>query len=140
MAADDVPDGYSPADLGSGFGAAFGPVWLDRARHRLAFRVAANHANPVGLCHGGALATFADAQLIAIRAGREEGQPHTPTISLSVDYLASAALGDWVEATVELVRETRSLIFVQSVLRVAGAPVARTSAIYRNHRNAGEAE
>lgn len=136
--AEAIPDGFSRADLGAGFGARFGPVWLDRGRRLIGFRVGPDHANPVGACHGGAMATFADAQLIAVRAGREEGKPHTPTISLSIDYLAPATIGDWVEAEVQLIRETRTLIFVQSVMRVGDKPVARTSAIYRNYQASGE--
>lgn len=136
-AGSDAPPGFVQADLGAGYGAAFGPVWMDRPRSRIGFRVAERHANPVGACHGGAMATFADAQLIAVRGGREEGRAHTPTVSLSVDYLSAAQLGEWVEAQVELIRETPTLLFVQSVIRVGNRPVARTSAIYRNRRDAG---
>lgn len=129
--ADDIPEGFSAADLGAGFGRAFGPVWLDRAGHRMGFRVAALHVNPVGNLHGGAMATFADTQLMAFKPDAE-GASHTPTISLSVDYLAPAALGDWVEAAVTLVKRTRTMTFTQAIMTVNGEPVARASAIYRN--------
>lgn len=135
--ADDIPEGFVPADLGPGFGAAFGPVFLDRARMRMGFRVSERHANPIGGCHGGAMCTFADTQLMAIRAGVEEGRPHSSTISLSLDFLAPAALGAWVEAAVTLVRETRTMIFTQAIMTVDGEPVARSSAIYRNRDTAG---
>jgi uncharacterized protein (TIGR00369 family) len=126
-----IPEGFEPADLGVGFGRSFGPVWLDRVGHRMGFHVSDQHVNPVGGCHGGALATFADTLLIAHRRGSESGHSHCPTISLSVDYLAPAPLGAWVEAAVTLVKQTRTMLFTQAILTVDGAPVARSSAIYR---------
>ena len=83
------------------------------------------------MLHGGAMATFADTQLMAFRAGAEEGASHSPTISLSVDYLAPAAVGAWVEASVTLVKQTRTMLFTQAIMTVDGEPVARSSAIYR---------
>lgn len=134
---DDVPDGFVPADLGAGFGAHFGPVYMDRARSRMGFRVSKLHMNPINGLHGGAMATFADTQLMAIRAGAEEGRTHSPTISLSLDYLAPAKVGDWVEAEVTMVKTTRTMIFTQAIMTVDGNPVARASAIYRNRDNTG---
>lgn len=126
-----VPDGFERADLGPGFGRAFGEVWLDRALHRLGFFVAEQHVNAVGTLHGGAMATFADTQLMAFRRGAEEGASHSPTISLSLDYLAPATLGAWVEAEVTLVKQTKTMLFTQAIMTVGGEPVARSSAIYR---------
>jgi uncharacterized protein (TIGR00369 family) len=135
---DDVPDGFVLADLGAGYGSRFGPVYIDRARHRMAFRVTADHQNPVGGCHGGAMAMFADLLLMAHRAGREQGLPHSPTISLSVDFLAPAPLGAWVEAGVSVVRITTTMMFVQALMTVDGEPVARVHSIYRNLGKTGE--
>lgn len=129
---DDGPAGYVAIDLGTGYNASFGLVLIDRAGGRMAFRVAAHHANPVGTCHGGALATFADAQVAAVHEGVEAGKPHTPTITLTVDYLAPIAVGALVEAQVTLVKATRTMLFTQSLMTVEGAIVARSSAIYRN--------
>lgn len=97
----------------------------------MGFRVTERHGNPVGGCHGGAMATFADTQLLAFRASSESGASHCPTISLSVDYLAPAPTGAWVEAAITLVKQTRTMLFTQAIMTVDGRPVARSSAIYR---------
>ena len=125
------------ADLGAGFGQRLGRLYFDRAGHRIGFRVAADQANAAGSCHGGAMATFADTQLLAIQAGPEEGLPHNPTISLSLDYLAPAPVGAWVEAAVTLVKRTRTMLFTQAIMTVEGQPVARATAIYKNPRETG---
>jgi uncharacterized protein (TIGR00369 family) len=129
-----VPEGFELLQLGGGFAETFGPVFIDRDRRTIAFRVTARHLNPVDVCNGGALATLADMQIAAVVAtgpGTREG--HQPTISLSIDYLATAPSGAWVEATVTLIKTTRTLIFTQALISSDGAVVARSNAIYRNY-------
>ena len=129
----DVPDGFKLIDLGNGFGARFGPVYLHKDGGKLGFRVASHHLNPVDACHGGAMATFADMQIAAVRPGLGTEAGHMPTISLSVDYLAPARLGTWVEAAITLVKITRTLAFTQALITADGDMVARSSGIYRNY-------
>lgn len=132
------PHGYALVDLGKGYSARFGPVFLDRAGQRMAFRVGEQHLNPVDTCHGGAIATFSDAMIVAVWPGCESGEAHTPTITLSVDYFAPARPGDLVEAQIELVNQTRTMLFVQSLLTVEGRRIGRASAIYRKPENSGD--
>ena len=133
-----LPQGFALVDLGKGYSERFGPVFLDQSSRRMAFRVDERHLNPVEGLHGGALATFADAMIVAVHAGAEAGAPHTPTISLSIDYFAPVSAGSTVVADVTLVRKTRSMIFVQSLMSVEGRSIARASAIYRNPAPSGE--
>jgi acyl-coenzyme A thioesterase PaaI-like protein len=80
------------------------------------------------------MATFADMQIAAIvRSGLIATERHTPTISLSVDYIAPAPLGAWVEANVILIKETKLMIFTQALITANGQPVARANATYRNY-------
>ncbi len=85
------PPGFEPLDPGPGFGVFFGPMHYDPERRRLGFRVAPRHINLFGVCHGGALAMFADYQLVPLRrAGIVKG-PFAPTLSLSLDFLKRRA-------------------------------------------------
>ena len=130
----NVPTGFVARPLGGGFAEAFGPVYVNEAARAMGFRVAPKHLNPVGVCNGGAMATFADMQIAAVIAGSPgTSQGHQPTISLNVDYLATAPLGAWVEATVTLVKTTKTLIFTQALIAADGEIVARAHAIYRNY-------
>jgi uncharacterized protein (TIGR00369 family) len=129
---DDLPppEGFAPYDPGAGFGAYFGPMAVDATRRRIGFRVAPRHINLFGACHGGALAMLADYQLVPLRlAGLVEG-PFAPTLSLSLDYLGPARLGDFVEAEAVLVRQTGRYVFTQAILSNAEGAVARSTAIY----------
>lgn len=133
-----VPIGFELFDTGAGFMDRFGPVYLCSATRTLGFRVASHHLNPVNVCNGGAMATFADLQIIAVVFGPGTAEAHSPTIHLSVDYLAPAPFEAWVEATVTLVKATRSLIFTQALITVDGSPVARSNAIYRIYKRLAE--
>lgn len=109
-----------------------GTLWLDRQASRLAVRVTERLCNAFGVLHGGAMATFADAQGLALRRYSGKEGDHTPTVSLSVDYLGGARLGSWLVAEVTLLRTTRTLIFTQALIAADDKLVARSSAIYRN--------
>ena len=127
-----VPAGFEPLDLGGSFAASFGPVYVSWADNRLGFLVAERHLNPVGVCHGGAIATFADMQVAVVKTGPGTPAGHMPTIHLDVDYVAPAPLGSWVDLAVSLVKKTRNLIFTQALITADGNIVARSSGIYRN--------
>ena len=126
------PDGFHPIQIQNGFAAIFGPIYVRRQGEQVSmgFRVDERHINISGVCHGGALATFADLQLAALQRTGAVERGHYPTISLAVDYLAPAAHGDWVEIDVTLVKRTRRLAFTQGVLRTQAGPVVRTTALY----------
>jgi uncharacterized protein (TIGR00369 family) len=127
---DEVPQGFEPLVLDCGLNDAFGQAYINLAQHKIGFRVGPQHLNPVGGCHGGAMATFADMQISAV--GPEAYDAHRATISLTVDYLAPVALGAWVEAEVACPKTTRTLVFTQAIITADGEPVARTTGIYRN--------
>ena len=128
----DLPGNWT-ADFETGVGNwSLGRLWLDRETARLAVRITEAHCNAFSVMHGGAMATFADAQCLAVRGYSGEAHDHTPTVSLSVDYLSPAPLGAWAVAEVTLLRTTRTLIFTQALILANGKPAARSSAIYRN--------
>ena len=124
------PPGFALIDGGPGFGEFFGPVYHDAELRRLGFRVAPRHINLFGLCHGGAVATFADYQIAPLRRAGIVTGPFAPTLSLNVDYLGPARLGDWVELEATLARATGRYLFTQALITNAAGPVARATAIY----------
>jgi acyl-coenzyme A thioesterase PaaI-like protein len=134
-----VPSGFELIDLGGGFAETFGPVYLCRETGTLGFRVAPHHLNPVNVCNGGAMATFADMQIGVVMRGAGTATGHAPTISLSIDYLGTAPLGSWVEAAVEMIKTTRNMVFTQALITANGEIVARSNGIYRHYTHASHA-
>ena len=136
-----ITAGYTQLSSGKsgGYVASFGPIFRNKAEWSICFQVHERHSNPTGMCHGGALSTFADMQILALPQHTGDPTKHTPTISLAMDYLAPATVGQWVIAKVELLRITRTLIFTQAVLRADGQTVVRSNATYRNNDRTGYA-
>lgn len=131
----DVPPGFQPLPMGGEFIAVNGPFHLlhDGATVKLGFRVEPRHCNPLGILHGGMMASFCDMLLpvSAHRLSSAVGHRFLPTINLQIDYLAPAAQGAWIEGTAQVLRTTRSLVFAQGLVTADGEPAARVSGIFK---------
>ena len=131
----DIPPGFVPLPIGGEFTALNGPLYLhhEGERVQLGFRVEARHCNPMHICHGGMLATFVD-MLLPVTAHRKSsgvGMRFLPTINLQIDYLAPAPLGAWVQGEGQVLRVTRSMVFVQCLAAADGTPAVRASGIFK---------
>ena len=131
----EIPEGFHARRFGEGFIGVNGPLYVRRTESafQLGFRVEQRHCNQMGICHGGMMATFCD-MLLPISAhvlSKEIGKRFLPTINLQIDYLAASPLGAWVQGEAQLLRATRSLVFMQGLVQVDGSPVARVSGIFK---------
>ena len=131
----EVPEGFRAREFGGGFIAVNGPLYARRneAGFQLGFRVEARHCNPMGICHGGMMATFCD-MLLPISAhvmSKELAERFLPTINLPIDSLAASPLGAWVPGEALLLRASRRLVVVQGLVQADGVSVARVSGIFK---------
>ena len=131
----DIPPGFAPLRMGGGFMALNGPLYLSHEGDEvlLGFRVEQRHCNPLANCHGGMLASFADMLLpVSVHRKRPDiGLRFLPTINLQLDYLAPSPLGAWVQGEAQVLRATRSLVFVQGLITADGEPAVRMSGIFK---------
>lgn len=133
---DDPPAGYHPMPDRPAIEAHTGPFYqreIAPGRWQMGFRVTTAKLNPMGFCHGGVLATFADAQGAVLKLARGLAVA-SPTVNLTLDYVDSAPEGAWVWSEPDLVRETGTLLFFQSLLKVEDRICVRVSGIYRLQR------
>src|SRR5215510_353732 len=79
------------------------------------------HMNGGGFMHGGCLLTFADFACFAF-ADDVTGGYSSVTVNLSGDFLSSAKIGDLMEATGEVTRAGRRLIYVRGLVTASGKP------------------
>ncbi|WP_404476802.1 PaaI family thioesterase [Novosphingobium sp. BL-52-GroH] len=149
---DDVPAGpprdrdWLPLDNGGPFTDHVGDfhyAWESESRDvppRFGFRVAPRHCNLLPTCHGGMLATFADVVMAKAVVLVDTDRTSLPTVNLSIDYLAPAPLGGWVEATVRIDRLATSLAFLHATFHVGETMVLRASGVFRIYRERTRAE
>ena len=132
--APDIPEGFRPVRIGGPFVAHNGPLYARLAGERLqlGFRVEPRHTNPLNICHGGMMASFADMLLPCAAMYQGTGERRfLPTISLQIDYLAASPLGAWVQGEGEVLRTTRNMLFAQGLITADGEPVLRVSGIFK---------
>ena len=127
-----IPEGFAPKLDAGPFADANGPLFIRNTDQALGFEVRREHCNPVNSCHGGWLSAFLDMQMpiIAIRDHDLRGR-FLLTISLSLDYLAPAPIGAWVEGSATVLRCTKSLVFIQGLVSSSQVLLMRGSGVYK---------
>jgi uncharacterized protein (TIGR00369 family) len=129
----DAPEGFREVALPGGFFSSFGALYarLVDGVPILGFLVKDQHINPLGVCHGGVIASLADMQALGAQQLAGITDRYTPTINLTVDYIAPTKLGAWVQMRTALLGVTRSLLFSQGLITADDVPVARTSGVFK---------
>lgn len=134
MSTPDIPEGFVAAPIGGDFTSYNGPIYARWHDHhlQLGFRVNERQINPGNACHGGMLSLFADI-LLSSAAQYQTDIPRQflPTISLQLDFMASAPLGEWVQGQADILKVTKNLVFSQGLITCNGAVVVRSSGVFR---------
>lgn len=106
------------------FETAVGPFYfrVDGAKARCAFQPRRDHLNGGGAIHGGLLMSFADFALFAI-AHAALGSAKAVTLTCNSEFVSAGELSALVEAEGEVLRETRTLIFVRGIVTQSSRPL-----------------
>lgn len=94
--------------------------------------IATPHTNSRDFAHGGLIAALADNAMGLACALSEKGADAggLVTVSLTVDMLGSAAIGDWLAVEARPVRVGRTLAFGEARVTAGDRLVARASAVF----------
>ena len=87
-----------------------------------AFQPSREHLNGGGAIHGGALMSFADFSLFSI-AHNALGGVKAVTLTCNCEFLSAGGLDGIVTSRGEMLRETRSLLFVRGIVTQSGRPL-----------------
>ena len=133
----EIEEEWIPLDDCGSFTDHVGPVYRTRTipsaeePFRIGFQVLAYHCNPSGVCHGGMIASLLDIALGRGSVVTLDRPGSTPTISMSMDFLAPARVGEWLESRSKLLHHTHRMSFMQCVLVGPNGPVARGSGVFK---------
>ena len=134
---DAVPPGFEPFTRESPLLAPWRPLFSRAETDRLVIglRVREPHCNSRGTVHGGLFAALADQAMgmsssVTLRAGGLMVDALWTT-SMTVDYLAVARLGQWLEFDTVFVKPGRTLAFAQAFVTADGQPCARANAVFK---------
>jgi uncharacterized protein (TIGR00369 family) len=102
----------------------------EQGRPRCAFRAEKKHMNGGGFMHGGCIMTFADFALFVI-ARDVLTESHSVTATFNGEFVGSVPEGALVEATGEVVKAGRSMVFVRGLITTGKDPVMSFSAVIK---------
>src|SRR5215813_2811197 len=128
-----VPEGFEPHFRKSPFTDPWEPLYskrMDTSVH-MGLRLSKAHTNARGLIHGGLIASLADNSMGYSCAAATEWKTSFVTVSLGVDYVGSAQIGQWLSVECEVIRTGSTLCFAQSLIKANDAVIARASATFR---------
>lgn len=127
-----APEGFVLFPTHPGFIAHVGPFYYKKGARPMVIgvRIDERHQNIRGIVHGGMLVTIADSAL-GIAIARTGDPPHAMvTVNLSVDFVESANIGDWVEAHVDIQRIGKRMAYANCYLHVGERRILRASGVF----------
>ena len=95
------------------------------------------HCTSRGFAHGGLIGALADNAMGLSCGHRLGGAARLVTVSLSVDFLGRAQIGQWLEFDTVFVKPGGTLCFAQAFVTADGQPCARADAVFRVFESEG---
>jgi uncharacterized protein (TIGR00369 family) len=130
---DMVPAGFEPHFRKSPFTDPWEPLYSRRTEKSvdLGLRLAKPHTNARGLIHGGLIASLADNAMGYSCAQATGWTTSFVTVSLAVDYVGSADIGQWLAVECEVIKTGSTICFAQSLIKANDVVIARANGTFR---------
>jgi uncharacterized protein (TIGR00369 family) len=133
-----APDGYLRHTRRSPLTEPWEPLFARETGEavQLAVEIREAHCNARGFAHGGLTSALADNAmgLSAVRLARqqpEQAQASAVTVTLALDFLDSARVGEWLEVRPSVLKLGRTLAFAECRVVCGERLVARGNASFR---------
>ncbi|GAC1348268.1 MAG: PaaI family thioesterase [Acetobacteraceae bacterium] len=125
-----VPDGWVRV-TSKAFGTLVGPFYRPPGdERRCGFVADERHGNKRGVVHGGMIATAFDVAL-GNASWAAAGQKPSATVQLNVHFIGALKLGEFATIEAEVIRTTRSLVFLRGVMTVGERVVATADGVWK---------
>jgi uncharacterized protein (TIGR00369 family) len=95
-------------------------LWLDRP-----------HTNARGFAHGGLIAALTDKAMGHSCGYQLRGAYSLLTVSMSIDFIGSAQVGQWLAIETDVIKIGKTICFAQCSVKADGDPIARANATFR---------
>src|ERR1700730_5537718 len=115
----DIPAGFERHFRQSPLSEPWEPLYSKRTDRAviIGLRLAKPHTNGRGLIHGGLIAAFSDNAMGYSCAQVMGGTSSLVTISLAVDFIGSAQVGQWLAVESDVIKTGSTIRFAQSLLK-----------------------
>jgi uncharacterized protein (TIGR00369 family) len=135
QAAAGIPAGFEPHFRKSPVTEPWEPLYSRRTDTavQMGLRLARAHTNSRGLIHGGLITALAD-NAMGYSCAQMMGWDRSKsllTISLAVDFIGTAQIGQWLSIEPEVIRMGSTICFAQSLIKAEDVVIARASGTFR---------
>jgi len=129
----NIPDGFEPLSRKSPLTEPWEPLYAKKTERAviIGLRLARPHTNGRGLIHGGLIAALADNAMGYSCAQATNWSVSFVTVSLSIDFVGSAEIGQWCSIESDVIKTGKTICFAQSLIKADGIVIARASGTFR---------
>jgi uncharacterized protein (TIGR00369 family) len=129
----DIPEGFERQTRRSPLTDPWEPIYsrLTPDAIVLGLRLATPHTNHRGFAHGGLIAALTD-KAMGHSCGRKMGGTDSlVTVSMSIDFVGSAQIGQWLTVETDVIKTGSTICFAQCFVRADDVVIARANATFR---------
>lgn len=128
-----IPDGFEPLSRKSPLTEPWEPIYAKKTERAviIGLRLARPHTNGRGLIHGGLITALADNAMGYSCAQATNWTSSFVTVSLSIDFVGSAEIGQWCSIESDVIKTGKTICFAQSLIKADGVVIARASGTFR---------
>jgi uncharacterized protein (TIGR00369 family) len=129
----DIPDGFVRQSRPSPLTDPWEPIYSKQMPDAiiLGLRLATPHTNARGFAHGGLVAALTDKAMGHSCGHQMRGVHSLVTVSMGIDFVSSAQIGQWLTIETDVIRTGSTLCFAQCLVRADDAVIARANATFR---------
>lgn len=133
MTSTDIPIGFEPLFRKSPLSEPWEPLYAKKTDKAviIGLRLAKPHTNGRGLIHGGLITALADNAMGYSCAQATGWTISFVTVSLSVDFVGSAEIGQWCSIESDVIKTGKTICFAQCLVKADDAVIARASGTFR---------
>ena len=129
----DIPAGFERQTRPSPLTEPWEPIYskLTPDAIILGLRLATPHTNARGFAHGGLIAALTDKAMGHSCALKMHGAHSLVTVNMSIDFISSAQVGQWLTVETDVIKTGSTLCFAQCFVKADDIAVARANATFR---------
>jgi uncharacterized protein (TIGR00369 family) len=133
MTASDIPEGFERQTRRSPLTDPWEPIYSKQTSDAiiLGLRLATAHTNARGFVHGGLIAALTDKAMGHSCGHKMHGAHSLVTVSMSIDFIGSAQIGQWLVVESEVLKTGGTLCFAQCRVTADDAVIARANGTFR---------
>src|SRR5882757_438807 len=128
-----VPQGFEPLFRKSPLTEPWEPIYARKTDKAMivGLRLARPHTNGRGLIHGGLIAALSDNAMGYSCAQATNWTTSFVTISLAVDFIGSANVGQWLAIESDVIKTGSTICFAQCLVKADDVTIARANGTFR---------